>query len=738
MTTGRNLNDAFPQQPGWRGVATPWELARLETRESTPTGWIPAIVPGAVQLDWARVHGWPDLNFGENVRAYEGLEDCHWLYRTRVPDAARAAGEQLVFAGAGVDYACEVRVAGRPVLCHEGLGTPFEVDVSACPPGTDLEILILPAPKRHASPADRTQASHVCKPAVSYGWDWHPRLIPLGLCTATGFLIRPVVHLARVDFAYTLSEDLARAFITVTAEASDGAAACRWRLLDAEGCPVVETTLSEAVLPQPRLWWTHDHGEPSLYTLEVALDGGDTHRRRVGFRRVRLVMAEDGWKQPAGFPVSRNHPPITVELNGRVIFARGSNWVNSEIFPGTISADTVRPLLQLAREAHFNLLRCWGGAGVNPEAFFDQCDQLGLLVWQEFPLSCNNYPDDPAYLRILDQEARAIIHRLRQHPCLGLWCGGNELFNAWSGMTDQARPLRLLNRNCYDLDPGTPFIPTAPLEGMGHGDYRFRDDRGREVFEIYPQAACTAYTEFGVPGPSPVAYLKSFIPPAELWPPHPGTSWQTHHAFNAWEGHSSTWLCLDTQEHYFGPPANLTELVARGEWLQSEGCRAIFEEARRQKPRCAMALNWCYNEPWPSAANNSIINWPAQPKPAYFAVQSACRPVLVSARFAKFQWAPGEMFSVELWLLNDAPGDLPGGEVKVLLLTGTGSTVLGHWTIPAVRAGANLPGPKLQAAIPSAATDSFALVLQTKPVEWSSTYRLSLRSDASVAPASSR
>src|ERR1700690_3210677 len=140
------MTEAFPPQPAWRRIPTGWELARLDAPEATPGGWMPATVPGAVQLDWARAHGWPDLNFGQNVRAYDGLEDFHWLYRTRVPEAARAAGEQLVFACAGVDYACEVRLAGRPVLYHEGLGTPFEVDVSTCAPGTELEILILPAP----------------------------------------------------------------------------------------------------------------------------------------------------------------------------------------------------------------------------------------------------------------------------------------------------------------------------------------------------------------------------------------------------------------------------------------------------------------------------------------------------------------------------------------------------------------------------------------------------------------
>ncbi|HEY5080194.1 MAG TPA: hypothetical protein VII43_10115, partial [Opitutaceae bacterium] len=577
----------IPHHPGWRGLATPWELARLDRADSAPGEWIPATVPGAVQLDWARAKGLPDFAQGRNVRLYDGLEDFDWLYRTRVPGVALAEGEELVFACGGVDYACEVRLGGRVVGRHEGLFTPFEVDLAGYPAGTALEILVLPAPKLAGAPADRSQARHVCKPAVSYGWDWHPRLIPLGLWATAQFVARPRRHLGHADFAYVLSDDLSCAEITVTAETTG---ALRWRLLDPEGRVALESAAPRAVLGHPRLWWTHDHGAPELYTLEVEGEGGDLLRRKVGFRRVRLVMAEGSWKQPEGFPKTRSHPPVTVELNGRAIFAKGSNWVNPDVFPGRITAETLRPLVELAKGAHFNLLRCWGGAIVNPEPFFDLCDELGVLVWQEFPLACNLYPDDPAYLRILDQESRSILRRLRQHPCVGIWCAGNELFNSWSGMTDQSLAIRLLNRNCYDLDPATPFLATAPLDGMAHGDYRFRNGKGQEVFEIFQKSRNTAYSEFGCGMISPADYLRTFIPEDELWPPRAGTSWETHHAFNAWEEDMTTWLIPSTIEHYFGPSPDLDTMAARGSWLQCVGYQAIFEEARRQKPGCAMAL----------------------------------------------------------------------------------------------------------------------------------------------------
>ena len=716
-------------------VPLTWRLTRLADGHSEPVDWIPAQVPGAVQLDWARAHDLPDWNWGANVRAYDGLEDFFWLYRAEIPRVKLGDGECLMLCGTGVDYHAEFRVGGITLLRHKGLCTPFVLDLTAFAGGAPLEILIHPAPKRPGFPADRSQASAVTKPAVSYGWDWHPRLIPLGLSDDVRLEVRPATHIRSIDFRYELSTDFQETDITVAVETSVPCA-FSWRLIDAEGRVAIAASGPSAVLKAPKLWWTHDHGEPHLYVLEVTLDapGAEKWVSKVGFRRVRLVMPEEAWEHPVAFPKSRSHPPVTIELNGRRIFARGSNWVNPEIFHGRISKETYQPLLELARDAHMNVLRCWGGAPVAKESFFALCDEIGLLVWQEFPLACNTYPDEPEYLADLDRESRAIIQRVRQHPCLALWCGGNELFNAWSRMDDQSHALRLLNRNCFDLDRHTPFLPTAPVDGMGHGDYRFRDPEGRDIFQIFQESSCTAYSEFGCPGISSAEYLRSFIPEEELWPPRPGTAWEVHHAFHAWSPDPNLWISTGAIEHYFGASANLEELVGRGQWLQSEGYKSVFEEARRQAPRCAMALNWCFNEPWPTAANNSLINYPAIPKPAYDGVRDACRPVLVSARIPKFQWQGGDLFFAEIWILSDAPVPFSEGEIRATLICGEDRIELLSWKFPGLEAQQNLAGPTVRTILPERAGEFFLELGVTGREGWNSRYRLSLRAkEAEVA-----
>jgi beta-mannosidase len=337
------------------------------------------------------------------------------------------------------------------------------------------------------------------------------------------------------------------------------------------------------------------------------------------------------------------------------------------------------------------------------------------MVWQDFPLGCNCYEGTPDYLAVLNQESRSIIERLRRHPSLAIWCGGNELFNSWSGMTDQDLAVRLLNRNCYDHDPDRPFLATAPVMGMAHGHYVFRDARGEEVFQIMARASATAYSEFGCPAPADAEVLRETLPPDELFPPRPGTSWETHHAFGAWASNSH--LLLDVIEDYFGPAATLEALVEQGQLLQAEGLKCLFEEARRQKPRASMALNWCFAEPWPAAANLSLVGWPDRPKPALRAVGQSCRPALASARIPRFRWTEGDSFEPELWVLNDTSQALPAGRVEAVLELDGREIPLLAWDHPPVPANRNLAGPTVRCVLPGGRAGRMILRLRCPDAE---------------------
>ncbi len=634
-----------------------WQLGYNSGIVTGPVKWIPATVPGAVQIDIAKADNYGLWYYAENWKNYLWMEDRHFTYSV-------------------------------------------------------------------ASPADRSQANRSVKPAVSYGWDWHPRLVPSGIWDETGLFIEPEISLNEVQLDYSLNDSLNHATLIMSA-AGRNLSGCSyiWSLTDKAGKEVLnekgvfndDNLSSKARLNHPELWWPHDQGHPSLYTLRFHLSDkkGNAIQDReltVGFRRVRMVI-NTGSTDPAGYPKSRILPPFQMEINGRRIFCKGTNWVNPEVFPGIISAARYEELIDWAVEANFNIFRVWGGGIINKESFYELCDQKGILVWQEFPLACNNYPDDPGYLQILEQESGSIIKRLKKHASLVLWCGGNELYNSWGGMNDQSLALRLLNSQCLKYDPTTPFIPTSPIEGVGHGNYVFRNEQtGQEVFEIMKEAHFTAYTEFGIPAPASVEVLKSFIPANELWPPKPGTSWESHHAYNAWG--KNTWLMQDLIEDYFGKSASLEELVAHGQLLQGEGYKCIYEEARRQKPYCAMAINWCYNEPWPTAANNSLISYPNIPKPGFYQVRNACRPALASATISKFKWLPGDLFKTRVWMLSDKPEKTKAGKLRATIVSGDKVLILGTWVYQAMEPNTNQEGPEFSVIMPDLKPGTFKLILE--------------------------
>ena len=702
-----------------------WLVGYMASPCGEPEELVPAQVPGAVQLDWARAKGWPDYRYDLNFLDYRWMEDCCWMYRCRTKLQEVLPGEWLELLCGGIDYEFDIMVDRALLLHQEGMFRPVRLDLTRyAGRNITVEVVIYPVPKdRSGQPGTREEARQSVKPAAAYGWDWHPRLIPLGIWEDLCIVKRPAGHLTTAGVRYTLTGELDRADIVCSSSVC-GPGEPEWTVEDPDGT-VIYTGRGKKVtcsILNPQLWWCNGCGKPALYRWRAVLPNGDMKCGRVGFRSVRLCMNEGAWEEPSDFPKTRSVPPVTLVLNNRPVFAKGSNFVNPDVFPGEVTRQTYEPLIARAREAHMNMLRCWGGAYINKDSFFELCDEQGIMVWQDFPLACNDYYDSRHYLKILRSEAEAIIRRVKDHPSLVLWCGGNELFNNWSGMDDQKLALRLLNKLCLEMDPKRPFIMTSPLMGMGHGGYLFRYHNGDEVFAAMQKAHCSAYTEFGIPSISGREYLKKYIPEEKLEPFADNASLRAHHAFGAWFPGDTTWSCIDLIEDYFGKQTELAKLADKSQWLQGEGLKAVFEEARRQQPYCSMALSWCLNEPWPTAANNSLINYPAEPKPSYEAVKQALRPILASARIQKFVYASGEMFEAQIWILNDSKEETACGTVEICLEIGGMRRNILRWDYPPVEAGKNLLGPTVHHVLPEC--DDGELILHLAAGEMSSSYRL--------------
>ena len=667
-------------------------------------GWFSAKVPGNIQKDYAEENGFHDVQFSDNYKQFLPLEDDHFEYRTRL-SFERKAGERVFFVTKGISYRYDILLNDECIYGYEGMFRGAEIDITDRLTGDDtLVVHIYPHPKRKGAPmGTRDEADASCNPPVYYGWDWNPRLLISGLWDETYIETRGEGYIGDCEVLCSLDETMQVGSVIATYTSS---LPCEVLLFDREGNEVYHGNDSTFTVEHPCLWWCNGQGEPYLYTW-VVRNEREERRGMIGFRRLRLVRNK-GAGGPKIFPKGRYEVPATIELNGRRIMAKGSNWVNPELFWGDITRERYEELILLAKRCHMNIFRMWGGAGLPKESFYEICDREGILIWQEFFLACNNYLPTPHYMQVLENEASAAIRKFRSHPSLAFWCGGNELFNSWSGMDDQSLPLRLLNKLCFELDPTRPFLYTSPLYGMAHGGYTFyAEDQGGDVFMEFQKANNIAYTEFGVPSLADVETLREIIPESELFPIKDTPAWVAHHGFYAWG--KSRWVCEDVYERYFGKPNSLEEMVEGETWMQCEGYRGAFEEMRRQWPHCSMAVNWCFNEPWKTCAGNNLIAYPSKVRPAYAYVQKALRPTLFSARIPRFDFKEGEVFEAELWLLNDAPIPVEG---KVHVEAQVGDTVIPllDWAA-AADAGMNMRGPTVRFILPHAESDRVILTL---------------------------
>ena len=384
-------NNSFSQK-----INLDWQIGYHQTKTGLPAKWYASTVPGAVQLDIAQAENYPPYEYADNYKKFAWMEDMFYTYLASFKKPALKESERVFFVSKGIDYMFEIFINDEPVLQQEGMFTYVDVDITDfLKEKNTLKIIVHPVPKMVKSPVDRSQAANVVKPAVSYEWDWHPRLVPLGIWDETGLEVRNRSHLTDIHVAYELNDSFDKALIQLQGEGRNiQGLTYSWTLRD-QGGKVVLTqkgaitgdlfTGDSMALNHPALWYPHDHGTPYLYTSSIELNDRSgkvisTKTNKIGFKRVRLVMNTGAWDEPAGFPMSRSVPPAQFEVNGKRIFAKGTNWVNPEIFPGTITRARYTELIDLAVGLNFNIFRVWGGGIINKESFFELCNERGILV----------------------------------------------------------------------------------------------------------------------------------------------------------------------------------------------------------------------------------------------------------------------------------------------------------------------------------------------------------------------
>ncbi len=667
---------------------------------------IPAEVPGCVHLDLVRAGVIPpvDLGDGEARQEWVGHADWEWTGALDLAGGDGIGGDgraDLVFDS--LDTVAEVLVNGTRVgeAASQFVQHRFDVRGALRPGRNELCVRVrAPVPFVRSEEArlgarpvngDWTPYPFVRKSACNFGWDWGPRVPTSGMPGEVRLerwqgariaSVRPLVtacdaRLARVEV---------RVQVEWAVEPLDGVhARCELRMPPREanaepdhrakgdrrpGKVVVLAAVGSggaavAVIEveRPERWWPRGFGAQPLHALHVDLvdsDGrpiapaGARQRevRRIGLRTCELDTDPDEFGTRFAFRVNGVHVPVT-----------GANWIPASPFPVAGRDDAaIDALLDLATGANLGMLRVWGGGIYEHPRFYERCDELGLLVWQDFMFACATYPEDHPMPALVEREAREQVARLCAHPSVVLWCGGNEDVLAWQswGFRERLSPgqswgirywQEILPRACAELDPTRPYWTDSPWSGSldrhandpDHGDRHTWDLKLDAYREMVPRFT----SEFGHQAPPTLRTLREALGDAALRIGSPELAARQR----AWGGDEAQYAPYLAAA--FHPARDFGEWLWQAQLLQARAMETQIAWLRANPARSAGSLFWQLNDVW-SGHSWSVVDARLRAKPSYHAVRRAAAPRLVTIQ-PLGDAGPDGARSLRVALVNDTP-----------------------------------------------------------------------------------
>ncbi len=664
---------------------------------------IPATVPGCVHTDLLAQGLIPDPYIGRNELDTHWIGHCDWSYRTQLEvSETLLAHERVELVFDGLDTVATVLVNGRETGHSENMHTRQRFDVKAAVRAGQNEVEVrFASPIRYAEEMERKLGAlpftgaganpvlphyMIRKMSCNFGWDWGPQLVTCGIWRPARLEAWSGARLAGVRPLITRA-DAKRAEIDLRIDldrTAGGGQTVETTVFDPAGKRVAHAAQpadsgevrGALALESPELWWPVGYGDQPLYRLEVELRDADGHslgkrEHRMGLRTATLRTEPD----PATHDGLGQGETFHLEINGTRIFCKGANWIPDDCFPHRVTPERYRTRIRQALGAHMNMLRVWGGGLYEDDAFYDICDELGILVWQDFLMACACYAEEEPIRSLVEAEARDNVARLCPHPSLVLWNGCNE--NIWGTFvwgddwvnvrTEGKRTwglgyyLELFPRVVAEVDPSRSFWPASPYSGTmdrhpndnefgnrhiwdvwnGNGDYR-------NYLGHFPRFA----SEFGYQGPATWPTLVRAIPEGER-------QWLSETSSHHNKQVRGQQRALDRIGDSFETPEKFDDIWYLASVNQ---CRALTlgcEWFRALSPWCSGALYWQLNDCWP-VTSWAAIDGDGRPKLLWHATRRFFRPrmaALLPAAVTPAGTPPGDM---AVYLHNDTASQWAG------------------------------------------------------------------------------
>ena len=666
-----------------------WEVAeRLAPNldmlfpEGGNRNWIPATVPGHVHLDLLRAGMIADPFFRMQERTCQWVDLADWTYRATFPvdaDRLSSAGEggrhYLDFNG--LDTIARVSLNGVEIGASENFFVPLRIDVTGALREGDNRLEVefdsaLRVGRERAAAylgdgrSERGSQSYfnfsprafVRKAQYMFGWDWGPELVSCGIWQPVELVTVPVAEIVDWRYDYTFT-DKGRVEIDIKIRVRKyddrpiNVGASLFAAGDTTPAARIEGGPGEYEVDLPIrgfrcVRWSPNGsgGQTRRYLLNLKVTAPpqdeddepevyDFHGASVGFRTVELVRERDADGLGEGFKF---------RINGVDTFMKGANWIPDGSFPAAISDRRLRERLTQARDAGMNMIRVWGGGLYESDSFYSLCDELGILVWQDFAFACSMYPDDlPEFRESVCAEAVANVRRLRHHPSLALWCGGNENLelaeDRWAGATQATHFFgdRTIHETLPDVlaseDPHTPYWPNSPYGGARANSEEAGDSHYWNVWHAktpdsngdwvnYAHTRSRFLSEFGFAGPAGAAAWDAATAPEDRAVDSAVSRWhdKTRKGFANY---------LAYIEMHYPAPRTWDDLLYYGQLNQADALRFGVEHCRRNLGHCWGTLFWQLNDCWPTHSW-AVIDSAGEPKAAYHAAKRFYAPLLLS------------------------------------------------------------------------------------------------------------
>jgi beta-mannosidase len=593
-------------------------------------------LPGDVHTALLAAGDIPDPYFAANEQAVMWVHATPWTVERRFTATREQIDGYLTLTLEGVDCIATVLLNGEAIARTQNQFIRYDLDVTgkvrAGANTLRLEFAVtkdvakaradahpFPIPFTYNYVTNGLPGVHmnfVRKTACHAGWDWGICLMPTGVYGRMAIRKSRLARQESVQVEQAHGRNSVELSITTRVFAfAEGSVELMHEIAGQKLADKVVVRPGENVfvhnltIKNPKLWWPNGQGEQPLYELWTTLDGERT-TRKIGLRKLEWIVEKD----------EIDHS-FKVRVNGRDITAMGANWIPADAIPSRITPEVVRDLLESAKAVNMNMIRVWGGGQYEPDYFYELCDELGLMVWQDFMFACMSYPSDRPFLEDVRTEITQQVRRLSHHASIALWCGDNEVIGSlhWYPET-KAEPDRyvanydrlnsMLGNIVEDEDPTRRFWPSSPSLGyLDFSDGWHKDTRGdthywsvwheAKDFSAYRDVQPRFASEFGFQSFTSMNVIETFTNPEDRNPSSPVM--ENHQRNNGGNAR-----ILETMTRYFRFPSNFDQMVFLSQIQQGLAIKTAIEFWRSTKPRCMGTLFWQINDTYPVASWASL------------------------------------------------------------------------------------------------------------------------------------